>query len=98
MVFDNNLDLQGAFHLMEFFLEDLNRAVIQQELFNFDEVPQLHTTLYPAAATSNRGLDRTKNNDANTSNRNGGGPGGGAGGSTKGGHDLRNYCLQDGDS
>ena len=76
---------------MEFFLEDLHRAVIQQELFNFHEVPQLYTTLYQAAATtSNKGLDRNKNNDANTSNRHGGKPVGGSGGSNKGGHDLRN--------
>ena len=76
---------------MEFSLDDLHRAVIQQELFNFHEVPQLYTALYPAAiATSNRGSDRNENNDGNTSNQNGGGPGGGLGGSNKGGHHLRN--------
>ena len=59
---DGNLDLQEAFHLMEFFLQDLHRAIIQQEIFNFHTVPQLYTTLYPAAAaTSSRGSDR---NDA----------------------------------
>ena len=60
-------------------------------------MPQLYTTLYPAAATSNRGLDKTKNNDANTINRNGGGLSGGLGGSNKGGRDLCNSCLKGGD-
>ena len=79
MVLEDNSDLQGTFHLMEFFLEDLHRAVIQQELFNFHEVPQLYTTLYPAAAaTSNKGSDRNKNSDANASKQNGGRPGGGS--------------------
>ena len=69
MLHDGNSDLQEAFHLMEFFLQDLHRAVIQQELFNFHEVPQLYMTLYPvAAATSSRVSDRNKRDDANTSN------------------------------
>ena len=79
---------------MEFFLEDLNRAVIQQELFNFHEMPQLYMTLYPAVATSNKGSDRTKDNDVNTIIWNGGGSSGGLGGSNTGGHDLCNSCLQ----
>lgn len=79
MVHDKNLDLQCAFHLLAFFLKDLNRAVKQQELFNFLEVPQLYMTLYPALALSNRGSERTKNNDNNTINRDGRGSGGGSG-------------------
>ena len=95
MVHKDNLDLQWALHFIEFFLKDLNIAVMQQEFFNFHEMPQLYTTLYPATAPNNRGLDRTKNNDANTISRNGGG---GLGGSSKGGHDLCNSHSQGGDS
>lgn len=99
MMHDRNLDLQEAFHLMEFFLQDLYRAVIQQEIFNFHKVPQLYTTLYlAAAAMSSRGSDRNKKDDANTSNRNSGGSGGGLGGPNKGDHDLRNSCSIGGDS
>ena len=73
MMLDGNSGLQEAFHLMEFFLQNLHRAIIQQKIFNFHEVPQLYTTLYPAAAaTSSRGSDRNKKDDTNTSNRNGG--------------------------
>ena len=100
MLHDRNSDLQEAFHLMEFFLQDLHRAIIQQELFNFHEVPQLYTTLYPAAAaaTSSRGSDRTKRDEANTSNRNDGESGGGLGEPNKGGHDLWNSRSTGGDS
>ena len=99
MMLDGNSDLQEAFHLMEFFLQDLHRAIIQQEIINFHEVPQLYTTLYPASAvTSSRGLDRNKKDDANTSNQNGGGSGGGSGGSNKGGHDLWNSRSTGSDS
>ena len=89
MILEENSDLQGAFHLMEFFLEDLHRAVIQQDLFNFHEIPQLYTTLYlAAAAMCSRGSDRNKKDDASTSNQNGVGFGKGSGGSNKGGHNL----------
>ena len=99
MMHDATSDLQEAFHLMEFFLRDLNRAVIQQEIFNFHEVPQLYTNLYPpAVATSSKGSDRTKKDEANTSNQNGDGSGGGLGGPNKGGHDVRNSCSTGGDS
>ena len=64
MPYDSTSDLQEAFHLMEYFLQDLYRAIIQQELYNFSEVPLLYTALYPpATATSGRGLDRNKNKD-----------------------------------
>ena len=49
-------------------------------------------------APSNRGSDRTKNNDANTIDRNGGGSGRGLGGSNKGSHDLWNSRFTNGDS
>ena len=89
MVLEDNLDLHEAFHLKDFFLDDLHRVVIQQELFNFYEVPPLYTTLYLAATTtSSRGSDRNKKDETNTSNQNGGGSGGGLGGSNKGGHNL----------
>ena len=60
MVHEEDSDLQCAFHLMTSFLKDLNRAIIQQELFNSLEVPQLYTALYPAPALSDRGLERNK--------------------------------------
>ena len=50
-----------------------------------------------ALAPSNRCLKRTKNNDTNTINRNGGGSGGRLGGSSKQGDDLRNSRFQGGD-
>ena len=87
MVHKENSDLQLAFHLMAFFLKDLNKAIIQQELFSFLEVPQLYKTLYPPPAPSNRGSERTRNNDNNTNNRNGGGFGGESGESNKRGDD-----------
>ena len=71
---------------------------MQQKLFNFLEVPQLYTKLYPAPATSNRGSGRTKSNDNNTISQNGGGSGGGSGGSSRRDDDLRNSCSQSGDS
>ena len=99
MMHVGNSNLQEAFHRMEFFLQDLHRAVIQQEIFNFHKIPQLYTTLYPAAAArSSRGSDRTKKDEANTSNQNGGGFGGGLGALNKGGHDLWNSCSTGGDS
>mmetsp|Transcript_51268 Transcript_51268/g.55496 ORF Transcript_51268/g.55496 Transcript_51268/m.55496 type:complete len:212 (+) Transcript_51268:252-887(+) len=70
-------DLQLAFHLMVFFLEDLNQAIVQEELVSFLEVPQLYTALFPPTATSSRGSDRTRTNNTSTINqsgRSGGGP------------------------
>ena len=71
-----NSDLQLAFHLMAFFLEDLNKTSFQQELLSFLEVPQLYTALFPPSSTSSRGLDRTKINNTSPNNQNGGGSGG----------------------
>ena len=60
MVYDENSDLQWAFHLMAFFLKDMNRAIMRQELFNFLEVHQLFMKLYLALAPSNTGSKKTK--------------------------------------
>ena len=82
MPHDRSSDLQEAFHLMEFFLLDLHRAIIQQELYTFKEVPPLFTTLYsPEPPTSTRGSGRNKKDMANTDKRNGEGTDGGSGGS-----------------
>ena len=101
MPHDSNSDLQEAFYLMVYFIQDLHRAIIQQELCNFGEVPPLYTALYPpTSATSGRGSDRNKPKDeATTGNRNGGGggAGGGSGGTNKGGHDLGNSRSTNGD-
>ena len=100
MPHDSSSDLQEAFHLMEYFLQDLHQAIIQQELYNFSEVPPLYTAMYPpASATSGRGSDRNKHKDeATTGNQNGDSSVGGSGGANKGGHDLRNSCSTNGDS
>ena len=61
MPHDSSSDLQEEFHLMEFFLLDLQRAIIQRELYTFKEVPLLFTTLYPPEpATSTKGSGRNK--------------------------------------
>ena len=102
MPHNSNSDLQEAFHLMAFFIQDLHRAVIGQELSTFSEVPPLYTVLYPpASAPSGRGSDRNKPRDeATTGNRTGGGggAGGGSGGASKGGHDLRTSRSANGDA
>ena len=91
MPHDSSSDLQEAFHLMEFFLVDLQRAIIQKELYTFKEVPPFFTTLYPPEpATSTRGSGRNKKDEANTDNQNSGGTGGGSGGSNKGGNNHQN--------
>ena len=70
MPHDSSSDLQEAFHLMEFFLLDLQRAIIQQKLYTFKEVPPLFTTLYPPEpATSTKGSGRNKKDEANTDNQ-----------------------------
>jgi len=87
-----NSDLKLAFHLMAFFLEDLNQAIVHQELLNFLEVPQLYTKLLPPPITSNRYSDRTKINDTAPYNQNSGGSSGGSGGANKRGDDTRKSC------
>ena len=99
MPHDSSSDLQEAFNLMEYFLLDLHRAIIQQELYTFKKVPPLFTTLYPPEpATSTRGSGRNKKDEANTDNRNGGGTGGRLGGSNKRGNDHQNSRSTNGDS
>ena len=59
MIHKQDPDLQSAFHLMEFFLEDLNKVIVQQELLSFIEVPQLFTDLFTSLGTNNRGTEKT---------------------------------------
>ena len=90
-----NSDLQLAFHPTAFFLEYLNRAIVQQELLSFLEVPQLYPTLFPPTATSSRCSDRTRTNNTLPNNCNDGGFGGGSGGgSNKRGDGKRNSRSQ----
>ena len=89
MLHNDNSDLQAAFHLMKFFIEDLSRALITQEIHTFNEVPELYKTLYPAVVSAGGGVsDKTQRNGTITNNQNGGGGGGGSGGSNK--KDTRN--------
>ena len=91
-----NSDLQLVFHLMFFFLEDLNQAIVQQELLSFLEVPQLYTAFFPPPATISRGSEKTEINDTSPHNPCGGGSGGGLGGSNKRGDDNPISCSQGG--
>ena len=59
----NYSDLQLVFHLMEFFLEDLNQAIVQQELSSIIEVPQLFTELFLLPIAINRGIERNRSTD-----------------------------------
>ena len=84
---------------MEYFLLDLDRAIIGYELHTFNVVPQLFTTLYPPEpATGTRGSGRNKKDEAINDQRNGGGTGGGSRGSNKGGNDCRNPHSNKGDA
>ena len=97
MAHDDNSDLQAAFHLMSFFIQDLSRALITQEIHTFQEVPELYKRLYPAAPTTGgRVADKTQRDSIDTSNQPGGGAGGGSGGSNK--KDLWNSRASAGDA
>ena len=78
MVHKDDLDSQLAFHLIPLFLDNLNQAIIQQELLSFFEVPQLYTKLFSPPAAISRGTERNKINDTSPHNQNGQGGGGGS--------------------
>ena len=100
MIIEQDSDLQTAFHLIEFFLEDLNKTMVQQELLSFIEVHQLFTDLFPPLKTNTRGTERNRPTDTTPNNRKsgcvlggGGESGRGTRGSNKRGNDTQNSRL-----